>query len=354
MTKPPVEPTSPAVTDRELSLTELVARLLRRPRLVFGLPIGLGLLGLLYFQYFGSYAAQSTFAPDQSLSNISRLTALASQFGVNLPVGASGQGQSVDFYKQLLQSPALLSAVAFQTYRFPGKGATDTITGTLLDLYGVTGETRDERTAGIVKVLQGRISVVAGVRANTVSLSVKAPYPELAKMINRRMLDFLNDFNLRARQTKASTEREFVERRLAQAQLELHAAEDSMQQFLQLNRTYQSSPRLTFEAARLQRRVDLHQQVYVTLAQAYEQARIEEVRNTPVITVINDPELYATRARSPVMMGFLAFIVGLMLASGITLGLDYIAQELNRDSAGYRRLENARRGTLGRLIRGGH
>jgi uncharacterized protein involved in exopolysaccharide biosynthesis len=92
----------------------------------------------------------------------------------------------------------------------------------------------------------------------------------------------------------------------------------------------------------------------VTLAQAYEQARIEEVRNTPVITVINDPELYATRARSPVMMGFLAFIVGLMLASGITLGLDYIAQELNRDSAGYRRLENARRGTLGRLIRGGH
>ena len=36
--------------------------------------------------------------------------------------------------------------------------------------------------------------------------------------------------------------------------------------------------------------VDLQQQVFASLAQAYEQARIEEVRSTPVITVVTPPE----------------------------------------------------------------
>jgi hypothetical protein len=47
------------------------------------------------------------------------------------------------------------------------------------------------------------------------------------------------------------------------------------------------------------------------LAQAYEQARIEEVRNTPVITVVESPELPAIHdPRGRALMGLLGIFLG--------------------------------------------
>jgi len=336
----------------ETTLTDLAARLLRYPRLMVVLPLVFGLAGLVYFLLFGSYISQSGFTPEQAQFNLSALAGLASQFGTNLRIPTGGQDESVDFYEQLLKSPELLATVANETYRFPKReGEADTVSMTLVELYGVTGDTQDERTAKIVKRLQGRVNVSTDLRANMVGLTVKAPYPALAKLINRRILDYVNDFNLKTRQSQAMAERKFIEQRMVQAQSELKTAEDSMQGFLETNRTYQSSPRLTFEGARLQRRVDLHQQVYVTLAQAYEQARVEEVRNTPVITIIRNPELYTTRSRSPVLMGILGLFGGLVLAMAIALGQEYLIGERERDPDGYRRLRELWRSSMGRLWR---
>jgi len=333
-----------------MTLTDLAARLLRYPRLILLLPLAFGGVSLVYFLLFGSYVSQSSFAPEQAQFNMSALAGLAAQFGANLRIPTGGQDESVDFYEQLLKSPELLANVAYQTYRFPKhEGDADTLALTLFELYGIKGDTQDERTAKIVKRLQSRITISSDLRANTVALTVKAPYPNLAKLINRRMLDFVNDFNLKTRQSQASAERKFIEQRMVQAQQELKAAEDSMQRFLEKNRTYQSSPRLTFAGARLQRRVDLHQQVYVTLAQAYEQARVEEVRNTPVITIIDPPELYAKRSRSPLLMGILGLFGGFVLAMAIALGQEYLIGERERDPEGYRRLRELWRSSIGRM-----
>ncbi len=45
-----------------------------------------------------------------------------------------------------------------------------------------------------------------------------------------------------------------------------------------------------FEHDRLERPVSMRQELVTAMAQAYEQARVDEVRNTPVITVIDQPE----------------------------------------------------------------
>jgi uncharacterized protein involved in exopolysaccharide biosynthesis len=54
-----------------------------------------------------------------------------------------------------------------------------------------------------------------------------------------------------------------------------------MQAFLQANRQWANSPDLTFQHDRLERDIALRQQVYTTLVQSFEQARISEVRDTP-------------------------------------------------------------------------
>jgi uncharacterized protein involved in exopolysaccharide biosynthesis len=67
----------------------------------------------------------------------------------------------------------------------------------------------------------------------------------------------------------------------------LRMAENRLESFMRANRQYQNSPELSFARERLQRELSLQQQVYTTLVQAYEDARMREVRNTPVIAIVD-------------------------------------------------------------------
>src|SRR5207245_1573905 len=134
-----------------------------------------------------------------------------------------------------------------------------------------------------------------------------------AEMANR-FIQLVNDYNLKRRQSQAGAERQFIEGRLAQAAGELSSAEESLAVFYRHNRRFQDSPDLAAREAQLQRRVTLRQQLYITLSQNYEAARIDEVRNTPVITIVESPVgLVAPRPRQTVakvfVMTFLGFVV---------------------------------------------
>jgi tyrosine-protein kinase Etk/Wzc len=106
-----------------------------------------------------------------------------------------------------------------------------------------------------------------------------------------RLVKGVNQFNLETRKSQAAAERQFVEAQAAAAEVALREAEDRLQNFLQRNRETGGSPQLVFERDRLQRDVNLRQQLYSTLLQSREEAKIREVRDTPVITVIEPPRL---------------------------------------------------------------
>jgi tyrosine-protein kinase Etk/Wzc len=105
-----------------------------------------------------------------------------------------------------------------------------------------------------------------------------------------RLLDQLNTFNLTGRRSRATQERKFTEERMLEVGAELRAAESRLEQFLEANREYRLSPKLTLQQDRLSRDVGMRQQVYSSLAQSYEQAKIDEVRDLPVITTVSEPE----------------------------------------------------------------
>jgi uncharacterized protein involved in exopolysaccharide biosynthesis len=147
--------------------------------------------------------------------------------------------------------------------------------------------------------------------------------------IAERLLEGLNYFNLITRQSQARQERRFTEGRLEAARASLRAAEDVLQRFLQANRQFAESPALTFQRDRLQREVLLQQQVVVSLAQQYEENRIREVRDTPVITIIETPIL-AARPDSRLW----ALIVCLGTVGGFCVGvLIVISRDAWRDRA---------------------
>ena len=116
-----------------------------------------------------------------------------------------------------------------------------------------------------------------------------------------------------------------------------------MRDFLQRNRNDpRTSPQLALEHDRLQRRIDDASQVVTSLTQSLEQARIDEVRDTPVITVIEAPSMPTEPAGLSFVLRIAAALVGglfIALAVGV---VRYLLSLLERsDPEGYRDLRSA-------------
>ncbi len=304
----------------DLSLIGLLNVVLRRRWLIFGCAAAVAMLaGVVALVSPLQYAAESTFMPEGERSGQGAFSGMAAQFGIELG-GAVPGAPSLALYTELVRTSDLLRLVVETEYVFAvGEEREDTLRGTLLDFYDVDGDTPRERLAAAVARLRDDLGTARDAEAGLVNLTARAEWPTLAAAVNRRLLELLAEFDRRTRQTRAAAEREFVERRMQEAQRELNQAEDSLQSFLERNRTWQGSSELQFQNARLQRRVDLRQRVYSSLAESYEQSRIEEVRNTPVFTVVDGPE-GNVRDESPslvvnVVIGTLAgVVIGLILA----------------------------------------
>ncbi|MEJ2502445.1 MAG: hypothetical protein P8177_03875, partial [Gemmatimonadota bacterium] len=88
------------------------------------------------------------------------------------------------------------------------------------------------------------------------------------------------------------------------------------------------------------------------LAQELEQARLAEVRNTPVITILDHPRLPAERtAPNYVLNIVLGLLLGGLLAIGAVVGGDLFQHARRSHPAEFADLEAATRDALGRLGR---
>lgn len=329
------------------SMVEMLTLLLRRRRLVFGLPILSAIAAVLVSVLLlpRLYTVEARFSPDSSVPQMSQLAGLASQFGIN--IGGDAADQSIDFYAELLESKELLRSAVLTDYTFSGRRGR-ALSGNLVELLQIDEGTADERIGVAVQVVNDWVVARADATAGIITVSVSAPWPELSVKLSERLLELVNAFNLDRRQSRAAAERRFLEARVAEAGEDLRGAEAALEQFLSDNRRYVESPQLTFEYARLQRRVDLIQEVYRSLVQGYEQARVSEVRNTPVITVLDQPRGPAEQT-SPayILNGILGLVLGGLLALGIVLGGELISSVRRSRPREMLELEREARGFLG-------
>lgn len=324
--------------DRELSLVELATQLLRHRRILVLTPIvvfALAIVGLLI--QGRRYSAESVFRPQVSEASAGRFAGLAAQFGVSLP--GTTIGDPVKFYAELAKSRDLLREVALTPYRVATSlGSADSITGNLTQLFKATGRGPDDLMRVTLSRLAQAVDVTTDREAGLVHVRVVTRWPELSVQITRRILTLIDESNRLRRQSQAGAERRFVEGRLEQAKEELASAEQEQERFLQQNRRYRDSPQLVLQYNRLQRRVDLQQQVFTGLAQAFEQARIDEVRDTPQLTIIDQPEGSSRRAGSRAADAAMWLLIGCVLGVVVAVGYEVQARQRARHPAEYAEL----------------
>ncbi|MBL0170011.1 MAG: hypothetical protein IPP90_04645 [Gemmatimonadaceae bacterium] len=299
---------------------DLIRLLLARRRVMLLLPtiaaavvIAVGLLG------DRSWSAQGAIVAQSSSGNVSRLAGLAAQFGVAVPTGQAGQ--SPDYFADVLRSDGMLRRLLAAKYTGADARPIDLVAHLVPSALATA-----PRAELALRELRNRVTTSVGLKTGIVRIGVKLADPELARQVVAQAISELNALNISAQQTIAAQERRFTDERLAVARAELRQAEDRLEGFLRGNRAFTGGPQLVLQEDRLRRDVSLRQQVVVGLAQSLEQSRMEEVRNVPVISIVEAPVRPALPdSRKLVLKGLFAAI-----ASGTLLFALLIAMEWRR------------------------
>lgn len=295
----------------ETSLLELVNVLLRwRRSIVFLGALGLvaGITSALINPRV--YTSIATFIPQGAESGTSGLALAASQFGIRVPTTGSVWSPAV--YAELLRSRALLIPIISDTI------VVDQSTGrrgALADQLEITIQDPQLRAEHGYRKINALLAVNQLKTIGAVELSVTTESPDVSFALAERLVEGVDRFNLETRKSQAISERRFVETQAQAAADSLRAAENRLLSFLQRNRLVAGSSELAFERDRLQRDVSLRTQVYTTLLLNLDEARMREVRDTPVITILESPRLpVMPQPRGTLKKGFLGGVAGVLLA----------------------------------------
>ncbi len=263
------------------------------------------------------YRAKASFVANTSSASklpgggsTSGVGGLISQLGGSL---GGDPSESPNFYIQLFGSRELLTRLAQSRFPNPRTDAPND-SAMLIDILRIKKRDPALRMELALKKLTKAIAAGFDVKTNLVSLTVDMQWPELASQVANRLVQEVTDFNRETRVSRAKSKRLFLQARHDSAQMLLRSGEDRQRFFYEQNRGLLTSPGLRAEEARIRREVDLASSLYLNLQSQLELARLDEINDAALITVIDSaiPPRKAQWPRYGALL-FSSFAVGLML-----------------------------------------
>ncbi len=299
-----------------ISLLDILLVLAKNLKLIIITPAIFCLIAIFYVLFIAdpTYVSKATFMSSGEGGSNYQMMGLASQFGIAMSRKDSSPKWS---YEEVIKSrtmPKSLLVHRFDTEEFgPQKELLQILT------YG-----NGKPDFGIdTLMVQGIASVNNMIDVTKTSslfaLEISASEPQLAADIARGVMEELDkhqrDYNARA---TAGT-RQFIEERLLATESELEKAEEALKLFRERNRSIFESPQLQLEQERLGRDVAVLIGVFTTLKQQLETAKIEEVKESDYVIILDTPDipLYPDKPkkkRMVILAGILGIGLGMILA----------------------------------------
>ena len=227
------------------------------------------------------YRSTATILPEtqtSKLASLGGLTDLAALAGVNV----GGEGSLVKLYPVIVKSESVLRDVIYDRYKtteFP-----DSVD--LIRYWKIKEPTPEGAYEDALLALRENLEVSMDARTSVLTVSILTREPKLSADIVNNVVDRLDAFILTKRATSASEQRKFIEGRLAEVRQDLTKSEDALKEFRERN-AQARSPQLMLEQGRLERDLQINTTLFVELKKQYELAKIEEVKNTPVVNVMD-------------------------------------------------------------------
>jgi uncharacterized protein involved in exopolysaccharide biosynthesis len=151
------------------------------------------------------------------------------------------------------------------------------------------------------------------------TININASEPELAAEINEAMIEELDSHQREYNNAKTSDTKQFIQERIIDTEKGLMAAEEDLKVFMDRNRRIENSPALQLEQQRLGREVTVLTGVFTTLKQQLETTKIEEVKESDYVVILDRPEVPLERSKPKktlmvILAGFFGLGLGMALA----------------------------------------
>jgi uncharacterized protein involved in exopolysaccharide biosynthesis len=269
-------------------------------------------------------------------------------------VGAAGAGgaQSPKLYADLVRTDGVIDDVlARQLTSVPRWGAR---APTLLEWLELGGKTHGDSLYYARRYMLRRVTTDPNRETGTVTIRVTLNSPRAAVEVASWFVSELDQFNNYRRQTGARNRRKFLEGRIAELEGERRAVTDSVKAFYEANREFENAPALRFEARRREARLDQVDEVLTGVRRDFENARTEEVNDTPLLTVMQRPTMPERRSfPQRKLLILLAAVASVLVGMGVAYLLESVRKWNRTDTEGQADMaeawREARRG-LGRVL----
>ncbi len=347
---PPQPPQQPQYYYEEdtISLSDILLVLAKQLKLLIITPLVFGVITAFYvlFMVGPTYVSSAKIMSSSGGSSTSQLQGLAAQFGVAVPGGSEG-AQWV--YPEIVKSRTLAKSVLkrkFDTEKYgPQKSLLQILT------YGDEEPTVSIDTLEIhgANALIDMIEIES--QGSFYNLSVSTFEPQFAADLCAVLIEELDRHQREYKTEKVKETRLFIEGRIIDIQKELESAEENLKVFRDRNRQIGQSPALLLEQQRLTRETSVLTGVFTTLKQQLEMTKIEEVKESALVQVLDPPEAplgpnKPKRGRSML----LALMFGFGVAVGIVFVREYASNSDEEEKGKLREITELTKSNISDLI----
>lgn len=321
----------------EISLLEMFDTLKSRRKFIFWFTGIITVIALVYAlvatPMYSSYVSIYPSLEDSSMSSaLGDFQGIASAIGISM----DGAGPLTFYIPDIVNSRMLRKSVVLSTWTAEHYSApVGLITYWEIDdptkitkriLRFVTGifskkkvDPQRRYTENAMSELGSRISIREEDSGLT-TIIVSMEEPQLASDIANFIANEIKTY-IREEQGKQSKKyREFIEGRLSESKSELSKSEEELTSFRKEHPIALDTPERQLDRGRMMRNIEVNQEVYITLRQQHELARIEELRETTAINILDEaepPVKHSAPRRILILTG--SFIFGLFISVIIVL-----------------------------------
>jgi uncharacterized protein involved in exopolysaccharide biosynthesis len=236
-----------------------------------------------------AYKSTVIILPETNPSKLAGLSSLATLAGVNI----GGEVSLSKLYPTIVTSEAVLKNVLYQKYRtesFPDSAD-------LLKIWDIDDEKPLLAYEKAIAALRGGLEVSLDIKTAVLSISLMTKEPQLSADIVNAVAHELDMFVRTKQKTNASEQRKWIEGRLTEVKSDLEKSENALKVFRENNRRVMDSPQLMLEQERFIREVQINATLYTELKKQYELAKIEEIKNIPIVNVMDAGRAAASREK---------------------------------------------------------
>jgi len=301
----------------EINLLDVFLKIWRFRRFIILFTVGVAILSVVYAllaepQYKGTVKLYKETTEGSS----GRLQGLASQFGFG---GAVSGGEQFNI-EDLLSSRNILKQIIY--HQWNTEKFEEPVN--LIEFWEIDKETKEEEFFAAIETIKNKISTSKNEETGLITVEIMMGEAQLAADVANYTTELISDYVQKDRQTNTRNKMEYIEKRLDTVERELENAEEALKQFRERNRALSESPALQMEMGRLQRKVSIKQEVYLTLQKEKEMSEIELVKETPVINVLDEAVKPEQRAKPKRKLIVIVAIFGGFFFSLLLVVLRYV------------------------------